>query len=42
MSTYIEPNKHVLIVGRTGTGKSYLCEKYLTGYDYVIKLDTKN
>lgn len=39
---YIEPNKHVLVCGRTGTGKSYLCEKYLTGYDYVVKLDTKN
>ena len=26
----------------TGTGKSFLCENYLRGYDYVIKLDTKN
>lgn len=26
----------------TGTGKSFLCENYLRGYDYVVKLDTKN
>lgn len=42
METHIEPNKHVLICGSTGTGKSFLCENYLRGYDYVIKIDTKN
>lgn len=38
----IPPNKHVFICGMTGTGKSYLTEKYLTGYEYVVKLDTKD
>ena len=38
----IEPDKHVLICGMTGTGKSYLCEHYLRGYQYVVKLDTKD
>ena len=38
----IEPNKHVLVCGMTGTGKSYLCENYLRGYKYVVKLDTKD
>lgn len=38
----IPPNKHVLVTGMTGTGKSFLCENYLRGYDYVVKLDTKN
>lgn len=38
----IPTNKHVLVCGMTGTGKSYLCENYLRGYDYVVKLDTKN
>lgn len=38
----IEPNKHVLICGMTGTGKSYLCENYLRTYKYVVKLDTKD
>lgn len=39
---YIPPNKHVLVVGATETGKSFLAEQYLKGYEYVIKLDTKN
>lgn len=26
----------------TGTGKSFLCENYLRGYKYVVKLDTKD
>lgn len=39
---YIPSDKHVLVVGATGTGKSYLAEQYLKGYEYVIKLDTKN
>ena len=38
----IPANKHVLVCGMTGTGKSFLCENYLRGYDYVIKLDTKD
>ena len=42
VTKHIETNKHVFICGTTGTGKSFLCENYLRGYDYVIKLDTKN
>ena len=38
----IPTNKHVLICGMTGTGKSFLCENYLRNYEYVVKLDTKN
>lgn len=38
----IPTDKHVFICGMTGTGKSYLTEKYLTGYKYVVKLDTKD
>lgn len=38
----IPTDKHVLICGTTGTGKSYLAEQYLRGYKYVIKLDTKD
>lgn len=39
---HIPTDKHVLITGMTGTGKSYLAEHYLSGYKYVVKLDTKN
>lgn len=39
---HISPDKHVLVVGATGTGKSYLAEQYLKGYKYVVKLDTKD
>ena len=39
---HIPTNKHVLICGSTGSGKSYLAEQYLKGYKYVIKLDTKD
>ena len=39
---YIPTDKHVLVCGMTGTGKSYLAEQYLKGYDYVVKLDTKD
>ena len=39
---FIPPNKHVFVAGMTGTGKSYLAERYLTGYEYVVKLDTKD
>ena len=38
----IPTNKHVLVCGMTGTGKSFLCEQYLSRYDYVVKLDTKD
>lgn len=38
----IPSNARVFVAGKTGTGKSYLTETYLTGYDYVIKLDTKD
>lgn len=38
----IPPDKHVLICGGTGSGKSFLAEQYLKGYEYVVKLDTKN
>lgn len=37
----IPSNKHVLVCGMTGTGKSYLCEQYTKGFEYVVKLDTK-
>lgn len=37
----IPHNKHVMVCGMTGTGKSFLCETYLRGYRYVVKLDTK-
>ena len=38
----IPSNRHVLICGMTGTGKSFLCENYLRGYKYIVKLDTKD
>lgn len=33
--------EHVFIAGMTGTGKSVLARKYLSGFDSVWKLDTK-
>lgn len=39
---HIPANKHVLVCGATGTGKSILAEHYTKGYRYVIKLDTKD
>lgn len=42
IDNHIPTNKHVLICGTTGTGKSFLAEQYLKGYKYVIKLDTKD
>ncbi len=39
--TVIKPNEHVLIAGRTGSGKTYLARKYLAGYKNVAVLDTK-
>lgn len=39
----IPANKHVLICGMTGTGKSYFVENYTrASYKYVVKLDTKD
>lgn len=38
----IPTDKHVFVCGKTGTGKSFLAEQYVTGYEYVVKLDTKN
>lgn len=38
----IPTNKQVLVTGTTGTGKSFLAEVYLAGYDYVVKFDTKH
>lgn len=38
----IPTNKHVFVCGMTGTGKSFLCEQYLSRYEYVVKLDTKD
>ena len=39
---HIKPSEHAFIAGKTGTGKSFLAEVYLAGFDRVIKLDTKN
>ena len=38
----IPSNKHVLVCGMTGTGKSFLTEQYTKSYKYVVKLDTKD
>ena len=38
----IPTSKHVFICGMPGTGKSFLAEHYLAGYEYVVKLDTKD
>lgn len=38
---YIKPNEHVAVVGRTGSGKTWLARKYLAGYRNVVVLDTK-
>lgn len=37
----IPTDEHVFIAGKTGSGKSYLAEIYLAGYDHVVMLDTK-
>ncbi|MED1170207.1 ATP-binding protein [Bacillus paranthracis] len=37
----IPTDQHVFIAGKTGSGKSFLAEVYLAGYDHVIMLDTK-
>lgn len=41
MRVDIKANEHVFVCGATGTGKSYLSETYLGGFEYVVKLDTK-
>lgn len=41
MSVAIKPGEHVFIAGRTGSGKTYLAQKYLSRYDYVVALDSK-
>ena len=38
---YIPHDQHVFIAGRTGSGKTYLAQKYLAGYEHVFVLDTK-
>lgn len=40
-SNMIKIDEHVFIPGMTGSGKSFLAEVYLAGYDHVIKLDSK-
>ena len=42
VNNQIPTNKHVAVCGMTGTGKSFLCEQYLSRYEYVVKLDTKD
>lgn len=37
----IGTDEHVFIPGKTGSGKSFLAEIYLAGFDHVVKLDTK-
>lgn len=39
--TYIKPNEHVFIGGRTGTGKTWTARKYLAGFNHVAVIDTK-
>lgn len=39
--TFIRPDEHVFIAGRTGSGKTYFARKYLAGYQNVFVLDTK-
>jgi hypothetical protein len=37
----IRDSEHVFIAGRTGTGKTVCARQYLTGFKYVVALDTK-
>jgi hypothetical protein len=39
--TYIARSEHVFIAGKTGSGKSYLAERYLVTEKHVVMLDTK-
>jgi len=41
MSVTIGTDEHVFIPGKTGSGKSFLAEVYLAGFNHVVKLDTK-
>jgi len=41
VSVHIGTDEHVFVAGQTGTGKSFLAEIYLAGFEHVIKLDTK-
>lgn len=41
MSVFIRRDEHVFIAGKTGSGKSYLAERYLAGEKHVVMLDTK-
>jgi DNA helicase HerA-like ATPase len=41
MPKNINPWEHVFVAGQTGTGKTFLAEVYLAGYNHVVKLDTK-
>lgn len=34
-------NEHVFVAGQTGTGKSFMTEVYLSGFQFVVKIDTK-
>lgn len=38
---HIKTSEHVFIAGRTGSGKTFLARKYLSGYKNVVCLDTK-
>lgn len=37
----ISDSEHVFIAGRTGTGKTVCARQYLSGFEYVVALDTK-
>ena len=39
--TTIKRDEHVIIAGKTGSGKSYLAERYLATEKHVVMLDTK-
>ena len=41
MGVKIRTDEHVLVAGRTGTGKTVLCRVYLAGFKNVVVLDTK-
>lgn len=41
MTVTIQPDEHVFIAGRTGSGKTFLARKYLCRYENIVALDTK-